>query len=67
MGNCRSAGWWSLRAEDVQADESTEAGPFHAGPAEAAGGADEDYGQCGHLLHAADAFHLHFQVGLFYQ
>lgn len=67
MGDCGSAGWWSVCAQDLPTDEGAEAGPFHASPAEAAGGADEDNGQRGHFLHAAYALHLHFQVNLFCQ
>ncbi len=63
LGDRGSAGWRSVGAEDLPADAGAEAGPFHAGPAEAAGGADEDHGQRGHLLHAAHALHLHLQVG----
>lgn len=62
VGDRGSAGWRSVGAEDLPADAGAEAGPFHASPAEAAGGADEDHGQCGHILHAAHAVHLHFQV-----
>ena len=63
VGDRGSAGWRPVSAENLPADAGAEAGPLHAGPAEAAGGADEDYGQCGHLLHAAHALHLHLQVG----
>lgn len=62
VGDRGSAGWRSVGAEDLPADAGAEAGPFHASPAEAAGGADEDHGQRGHLLHAAHALYLHLQV-----
>lgn len=63
MGDCGSAGWWSVGTEDLPVDAGAEAGPFHAGPAEAACGADEDNGQRGHFLHAAHALYIHLQVG----
>lgn len=63
MGDCGSAGWWSVGAEDLPTDAGAEAGPFYAGPPEAACGADEDHGQRGHVLHAAHALHIHLQVG----
>ena len=63
VGDRGSAGWRPVSAEDLPADAGAEAGPLHAGPAEAAGGADEDHGQRGHVLHAAHALHLHLQVG----
>lgn len=63
MGDRGPAGWGAVSAEDLQADEGSKAGPVHAGPAEAAGCADEDHGQRCHLLHAANALHLHLQVG----
>lgn len=62
MGDRGSAGWRSVGVEDLPADAGAEAGPVHASPAEAAGGADENHGQCGHLLHAAHALYLHLQV-----
>lgn len=62
MGDRGSTGWRSVRAEDLPANAGAEAGPFHACPAETAGGADEDHGQRGHLLHAAHALYLHLQV-----
>ena len=64
VGDRGSAGWRPVGAEDLPADAGAEAGPVHAGPAEAAGGADEDHGQRGHLLHAAHALHLHLQVAI---
>ena len=63
MGDRGSAGRRSVCVEDLPADAGAEAGALHAGPAEAAGGADEDHGQRGHLLHAAHALYLHLQVG----
>ena len=62
MGDCRPARWWPVGAADLQAHACTEVGAVHAGSAEAAGGPDEDHGQCSHFLHATDAVHLHLQV-----
>ena len=64
VGDRGSAGRRPVGAADLPADARAEAGPVHAGPAEAAGGADEDHGQRGHLLHAAHALHLHLQVAI---
>lgn len=64
LGNYRSTGRRPVSAQDLSPNESIEVGPFHAGTAEAAGCADEDHGQCGHLLHAAYALHFHLQVSL---
>lgn len=63
VGDRGSAGRWSVGAEDLPAHAGAEAGPFYAGPAKAARGADEDHGQCGHFLHAAHALYIHLQVG----
>lgn len=52
----------ALSAEDIPAPAGAEAGALHAGAAPPARGADEDYGQRGHLLHAPHALHLHLQV-----
>lgn len=62
VGDRGSARWWFVRAEDLPPDAGPEAGPLHAGSAEAASGADEDHGQRSHLLHAPHALHLHLQV-----
>ena len=62
VGDRGSARRRPVSAEDLPTDAGAEAGPFHAGPAEAASGADEDHGQRGHLLHAAHALYLHLQV-----
>lgn len=62
MGDCGATRWRFVSAEDLPPDAGVEAGPLHAGSPEAAGGADEDHGQCGHLLHAPYALHLHLQV-----
>ena len=62
LGDCGPAGRWSVSTPDLPVDASAEARPFHASSAEAAGGADEDHGQCGHLLHAAHALYLYLQV-----
>lgn len=51
-----------LCAEDVPTPPGAEAGAFHACAAPPACGADEDYGQRSHILHAPDALHLHIQV-----
>lgn len=62
VGDCGPAGWRFVSAEDLQVDAGAEAGTLHAGAAETTCGSDEDYGQCGHFLHAADALYLHLQV-----
>lgn len=62
LGDRGPAGRRSVSSPDLPADACAEACPFHAGSAEAAGGADEDHGQRGHLLHAAHALHLYLQV-----
>lgn len=49
-------------AEDLPPAEGHQAGTLHARAQTAAGGADEDDGQRGHVLHAAHAIHLHLQV-----
>lgn len=54
--------WGPLCAEDIPTPSGAEAGAFHAGAAPPACGADEDYGQRSHLLHAPHALHLHIQV-----
>lgn len=62
VGNRGPAGWGFVSAEDLQVDAGAQAGALHAGAAETARGSDEDYGQCGYFLHAADALYLHLQV-----
>lgn len=62
MGDCWGGGRRPVGAADLPPAESSEAGPVPSGPEEAVGGADENNGQRGHFLHAADAFHLHLQV-----
>ena len=52
----------SVGVENLQASAGAEAGALPACAPEAAGGADEDHGQRGNLLHAAHALHLHIQV-----
>lgn len=54
--------WGFVSPANVSAAAGPETGSLPACPAETACSADEDYGQCGHILHAADAVHLYFQV-----
>lgn len=54
--------WRVVSPANVPAAAGPETGSLPACPAETACSADEDYGQCGHILHAADAVHLYFQV-----
>lgn len=63
MGDNWSSRWWAVSPANISSAACSEAGPLSARPEETTGGADEDDGQRGHVLHAADAFHLHFQVG----
>lgn len=63
VGDHRSVGRGAVRPADVPAAAGAEAGALPAGPEETTRGADEDDGQRGHVLHAADAVHLHLQVG----
>ena len=62
MGDRGPAGRWSVCVAYLQTDARVEAGALHACSAEAAGGADEDHGQRGHLLYATHALHFHLQV-----
>lgn len=62
VGDNVSVGWWLVSPANVSSAAGTEAGSLPACPEETAGGPDEDHGQCGHILHAADALHLHLQV-----
>lgn len=62
VGDRGPAGWGFVSAEDLQVDAGAEAGALHASAAETACGSDEDHGQRGHFLHAADALYLHLQV-----
>lgn len=62
VGDHRAGGWGSFSAEDISSPACTQTGALPPCTAQTAGGADEDHGQCGNLLHAAHAFHLHIQV-----
>ncbi len=62
MGDNWSIRRWVVGAANISSAAGSEAGSLPARPEETTGSADEDHGQCGHFLHAADAFHLHFQV-----
>lgn len=44
MGDRGAAGGRSVGTPDLPTDACAEAGPFHAGSTETAGGADEDHG-----------------------
>lgn len=59
VGDRGPAGRGPLCPADLSADAGAEAGPLHAGPPAPARRPHEDHGQCGHLLHVADALHLH--------
>lgn len=59
VGDRGAARRGALSAADLPAHAGSEAGALHAGPAAAACRPHEDHGQRGHLLHAADALHLH--------
>ncbi|KAF3687867.1 Voltage-dependent T-type calcium channel subunit alpha-1H [Channa argus] len=45
-----------------QKQKSFEAGPVPSCSEEAAGGADEDHGQCGYILHVAHALYIYIQI-----
>lgn len=62
MGDNRSVGWRLVSSADIPVIAGSKAGPLPARPEETTGGADEDDGQRGHILHAVDAVHLHIQV-----
>lgn len=62
MGDSGGGGGGPVGAAYLPPAESFEAGAVPPRPEEAAGGADEDHGQRGHVLHVADALHIHFQV-----
>lgn len=62
MGDNWSSGRRLVSTANISSAAGSEAGSLPARPAETTGGADEDYGQRGHILHAADAVHLHIQV-----
>lgn len=62
MGDNRSVRRWLVSPADISLAAGAKAGPFPARPEETTRSADEDDGQCGHILHAADALHLHVQV-----
>lgn len=59
MGDNWSSGWWAVSPPHISSVAGLEACALPACPEETAGGADEDHGQRGHVLHAADAFHLY--------
>lgn len=62
VGDNWPSGRWLVSPANISSAAGSEAGSLPARPAETTGGADEDHGQCGHILHAAHAVHLHFQV-----
>lgn len=62
MGDNRSVRRWLVSPADISVAAGAKAGPLPACPEETTRSADEDDGQCGHILHAADAVHLHIQV-----
>lgn len=62
VGDNRSVGRRLVSPADISVTAGAKAGPLPACPEETTGSADEDDGQCGHVLHAVDAVHLHFQV-----
>lgn len=62
VGDNRSVGRRAVSPANVSAAAGAKAGPLLACPEEATCSADEDDGQRGHILHAADAVHLHVQV-----
>lgn len=51
---------WAVSPANVSSATSSEAGSLPTRSEETTRSADEDNGQCGHLLHASHAFHLHF-------
>lgn len=59
LGDHRAVGRGPVRAANLPPAPRAEAGALHARPAPPARGAHEDHGQRGHLLHVADALHLH--------
>lgn len=62
VGDHRSVGRRAVSPADVSVAASAKAGPLPARLEETTRSADEDDGQRGHVLHAADAVHLHVQV-----
>lgn len=62
MGDHRSVGRRVVSPADVSLAARAKAGPLPARLEETTRSADEDDGQRGHVLHAADAVHLHVQV-----
>ena len=62
MGDPRADGWWPFSAEDISSPACSQTGALPPFTAQTADGADEVHGQCGNILHAAHAFHLHVQV-----
>lgn len=64
MGDRGPAGRGPLGAAHLPSHAGTEAGALHASPATPARRPHEDHGQRGHLLHVADALHLHLQVSV---
>lgn len=62
MGDHRAGGWGSVSAEDVSSPACAQTGALPPCTAQTACGPDEDHGQRGNILHAANAFHLHIQV-----
>lgn len=62
MGDCGRGRGRPVGAAYLSPAESFEAGALPSCSEEATGGAHEDYGQCGHILHAVDALHFHIQV-----
>lgn len=62
MGDNWPVKWRLVSSADISFTAGAEAGPLPARIEETTCSADEDDGQCGHILHAVDAVHLHIQV-----
>lgn len=62
VGDCGWGGGRFVSTANLPPAEGFEAGPVPSCPEEAARGADQDYGQRGHVLHVADALYIYIQV-----